>query len=107
MGLTKLAINLCLKLIGRAVPDPTLDDDNQSDSDEYEYEVIEEIEEVEVETDEVSDDETEINTKSHSKNLTISEGNSRKLLLPKILPKHSTAHHRICSGDNYVTRYQR
>lgn len=63
------------------VPDPTLDDDNQSDSDEYEYEVIEEIEEVEVDTDELTheddDDEPEINTKSHSKHLTISEGDKQ------------------------------
>lgn len=79
---------LISKLIDRAVPDPTLDDDNQSDSDEYEYEVIEEIEEVEVDTDELehADDEPEINTKSHSKHLTISEGrNSVRILLKKYL----------------------
>lgn len=76
MGSAKFAINSFWNYSRLAVPDPTLDDDNQSDSDEYEYEVIEEIEEVEVDSDELTheDDEPEINTKSHSKYLTISEG---------------------------------
>lgn len=95
------------------VPDPTLDDDNQSDSDEYEYEVIEEIEEVEVDTDELShaDDEPEINTKSHSQHLTISEGKSphtqTHLALDTIDIIRFSFRIRIRSGNRYVTRYQR
>lgn len=101
-----------LKLIDelRLVPDTTLDDDNQSDSDEYEYEVIEEIEEVEVDTDELShaDDEPEINTKSHSQHLTISEGKRKRQLPPKM--PNSKRHPFFfcnCSRNNHDTRYRR
>lgn len=61
--------------------DPTLDDDNQSGSEEeYEIEEIEEIiEEIEVTDDEPEDDAvTAANTKANAQNLTISEGKRRK-----------------------------
>lgn len=53
--------------------DPTLDDDNQSDS-EDEYEIEEIIEEIEIEDDEDADDTEKTNDKLHSQHLSISEG---------------------------------
>lgn len=92
-----------------AVSDPTVDDDNQSDSDEYEYEVVEEIEEVDVDTDELAHTECDVNTKSHSKHLIISEGEPIHVFFA--LQSRTNAQLRtvilwIFSRNNYVTWQQ-